>query len=101
MEQNLIALGIISILVVVVLLKTAVVVPQRSEFVVERLGKYRTTLEAGFHILFPFLDKENNTMIVPGNLTDLSGMVASAMATFQHFRQEGGDAGHPEIRLRS
>ncbi len=57
MEQNLIALFIILILVVVVLIKTAVVVPQRSEFVVERLGKYRTTLEAGFHILFPFLDK--------------------------------------------
>lgn len=57
MEQNLIALGVILLLVVVVLIKTAVVVPQRSEFVVERLGKYRTTLEAGFHILFPFLDK--------------------------------------------
>lgn len=57
MEQNLIALGIILLFVVVVLLKTAVVVPQRSEFVVERLGKYRTTLEAGFHILIPFFDK--------------------------------------------
>lgn len=57
MEQNLIALGVILVLVVVVLLKTAVVVPQRSEFVVERLGKYRTTLGAGFHILLPFLDK--------------------------------------------
>lgn len=57
MEQNLIALGFILLLIVVVLLKTAVVVPQRSEYVVERLGKYRTTLEAGFHILFPFLDK--------------------------------------------
>lgn len=57
MEQNLGMLGILLILVVVVLIKTAVVVPQRSEFVVERLGKYRTTLEAGFHVLFPFLDK--------------------------------------------
>lgn len=57
MEQNLIALGVILVLIVVVLIKTAVVVPQRSEFVVERLGKYRTTLEAGFHLLFPFLDK--------------------------------------------
>jgi len=57
MEQNLIALGLIVVLVVVVLVKTAVVVPQRSEYVVERLGKYRTTLTAGFHILFPFLDK--------------------------------------------
>ena len=40
-----------------VLTKCAVVVPQRSEYVVERLGKYRDTLEAGFHILIPFIDK--------------------------------------------
>lgn len=57
MEQNLIALAVILVLVVVVLLKTAVIVPQRQEFVVERLGKYRKSLEAGFHVLIPFLDK--------------------------------------------
>ncbi|MCP3891735.1 MAG: paraslipin [Desulfobulbaceae bacterium] len=57
MEQNLIALIVILLFVVVILIKTAVVVPQRSEFVVERLGKYRTTLGAGFHILLPFMDK--------------------------------------------
>ena len=34
----------------------AVVVPQQSAFVVERLGKYSGTLGAGFHILVPFLD---------------------------------------------
>ncbi len=45
------------VFVLIVLVKTAVVVPQRSEYVVERLGKYRTTLGAGFHILIPFLDK--------------------------------------------
>lgn len=55
--ENLIALVFLVVLVLVVLIKTAVVVPQRSEYVVERLGKYRTTLEAGFHILIPFLDK--------------------------------------------
>lgn len=44
-------------LVVVALLKTARVVPQRQQFVVERLGKYSRTLEAGFHILIPFLDR--------------------------------------------
>lgn len=55
--ENLIALVLLLILMVFVLIKTAVVVPQRSEFIVERLGKYRTTLEAGFHILIPFLDK--------------------------------------------
>ncbi len=33
------------------------IVPQKTAFIVERLGKYQTTLEAGFHILIPFLDK--------------------------------------------
>ncbi|WP_446010919.1 SPFH domain-containing protein [Candidatus Electrothrix sp.] len=49
--------GVLVVFVIVVLVKTAIVVPQRHEYVVERLGKYRTTLEAGFHILVPFLDK--------------------------------------------
>jgi regulator of protease activity HflC (stomatin/prohibitin superfamily) len=46
----------LAVLVIVVLAKTAVVVPQQNAYVVERLGKYRTTLGAGFHILLPFLD---------------------------------------------
>lgn len=45
------------VLVVIAILKTARVVPQREAFVVERLGKYSKTLEAGFHILVPFFDK--------------------------------------------
>jgi len=55
--EMLIGVGVLVVFVVVLLIKTAVVVPQRSEYVVERLGKYRTTLEAGFHILIPFLDR--------------------------------------------
>jgi regulator of protease activity HflC (stomatin/prohibitin superfamily) len=43
-------------LVALVVARTAVVVPQQSAFVVERLGKYRDTLRAGFHILIPFID---------------------------------------------
>src|SRR3990170_848566 len=43
-------------LVVILIAKTAVVVPQQSAFVVERLGKYQKTLTAGFHILLPFID---------------------------------------------
>ena len=37
----------------VVLFKTAIVVPQQSAYIVERLGKYAKTLQAGFHILIP------------------------------------------------
>jgi regulator of protease activity HflC (stomatin/prohibitin superfamily) len=44
------------VLLVILLFKTARIVPQKSEFVIERLGKYNKVLEAGFHLLFPFLD---------------------------------------------
>jgi regulator of protease activity HflC (stomatin/prohibitin superfamily) len=53
----LVGVGVLVAFVIVVLVKTAVIVPQRNEYVIERLGKYRTTLEAGFHVLIPFLDR--------------------------------------------
>jgi len=57
MSESLIVVGIIAVIVIVLLVKTAVIVPQRSEFIVERLGKYNKSLSAGFHILIPFLDR--------------------------------------------
>jgi regulator of protease activity HflC (stomatin/prohibitin superfamily) len=45
------------LLVVVLIIKTAVVVPQKSQFVIERLGKYAKTIGAGLHILIPFIDR--------------------------------------------
>lgn len=47
----------IAIFAIILLLSTAKVVPQRSAFIVERLGKYQRTLQAGFSILVPFVDK--------------------------------------------
>jgi regulator of protease activity HflC (stomatin/prohibitin superfamily) len=47
----------LAILAIVVLLKTAVVVPQQSAYIVEYLGKYSRTLSAGFHILVPFVER--------------------------------------------
>ena len=47
----------VSLFALIVFYKTIRIVPQKSAFIVERLGKYSKTLEAGFHILFPFLDK--------------------------------------------
>ena len=44
------------LLLVIILFKTARVVPQRQEYIVERLGKFSKTLSAGLHILVPFLD---------------------------------------------
>ncbi len=53
---GLIVVAAVLLLVVVVLFKTAVIVPQQSAYVIERLGRYSRTLQAGFHILLPFLD---------------------------------------------
>jgi len=47
----------IAVVVIILLAKTAVVVPQQSAFVVEYLGKYHRTLQAGFHILVPFVER--------------------------------------------
>ncbi len=49
-------LGLV-VLGIVVVAKTATVVPQQSAFVIENLGKYSRTLRAGFHILIPFVDR--------------------------------------------
>ncbi len=57
MSESLVVMGVISVIVIVLLLKTAVIVPQRSEFIIERLGRYSNSLGAGFHILIPFFDK--------------------------------------------
>jgi len=48
---------VIAVLAIIVIAKTAKVVPQQSAYVIESLGKYSRTLEAGFHILIPFLEK--------------------------------------------
>ena len=48
---------LIAIVAVITLARTARVVPQQQVFVVERLGRYRASLRAGFHLLIPFLDR--------------------------------------------
>jgi len=54
--STIIILGLI-FLVFLIIMRTARVVPQKTVFIVERLGKYNGTLEAGFHILIPFIDR--------------------------------------------
>ena len=56
MSGELIVMLLLALLAFIILAKTAVVVPQQSAYVVERLGKYSSTLNAGLHILVPFID---------------------------------------------
>jgi regulator of protease activity HflC (stomatin/prohibitin superfamily) len=48
---------VIAVLAVILLAKTAKVVPQQTAFVIENLGRYSRTLPAGFHILVPFVER--------------------------------------------
>jgi len=57
MEMSLIVSLAVVAVIVLVLFKTAVIVPQQNAFVVERLGKFSRKLDAGFHILIPFLER--------------------------------------------
>jgi regulator of protease activity HflC (stomatin/prohibitin superfamily) len=56
MDPLVLVVAFLALLVIIILVKTAVVVPQQNAFVVERLGTYNGTLGAGFHILTPFVD---------------------------------------------
>ncbi len=42
---------------IIAFFKTVRVVPQKVAFIIERLGKYNATLDAGLHVLVPFIDK--------------------------------------------
>ena len=48
---------VIALIVVIAIWRTATVVPQQSAYVVESLGKYNRTLQAGFHLLIPFMER--------------------------------------------
>jgi regulator of protease activity HflC (stomatin/prohibitin superfamily) len=57
MIPSTIILVVLILFLLIAFLSTFKVVPQRSVFIVERLGKFSRSLEAGFHILIPFIDK--------------------------------------------
>ncbi|MGH3470479.1 MAG: SPFH domain-containing protein [Nocardioidaceae bacterium] len=53
----LIVLAVVVIVAIIVLFKTVRIVPQAYAGVVERFGKYRTTLSAGLNLVTPFVDR--------------------------------------------
>lgn len=75
MEGGTFVVIILAVLVLFVIAKTAVVVPQQSAYVVERLGKYSSTLNAGFHILVPFVDVIRYRHILKESAVDIPEQV--------------------------
>lgn len=52
-----IVLAAVVLFVVVALFKAVRIVPQATSIIVERLGRYSRTMDAGLHLLVPFIDK--------------------------------------------
>lgn len=50
-------LAVLALAVIVIVAQSVRIVPQQTAFVVERLGRYHVTMEAGPHILIPFIDR--------------------------------------------
>ena len=53
----------------------ALVVPQQNAYVIERLGKYSSSLSAGFHILIPFIDRVAYKHSLKEHASDISEQV--------------------------
>ncbi len=53
----LIVIGALFLYFLSALIKSIRMVPAKSECIVERLGKYSKTLEPGFHLLIPLIEK--------------------------------------------
>jgi len=56
LSPTVIVVIVLVFVILIVVARTAIVVPQQSAYIVERLGRYHATLQAGFHILVPFID---------------------------------------------
>lgn len=54
---DLVVWGIIFLVFIFKVLRSVRIVPTKSAYIVERLGKYTKTLGPGFHLLVPFLDR--------------------------------------------
>lgn len=55
--EGLVALGVLVVLALVFLKKTIVIIPQSETKIIERLGKYYSTLQPGINLIIPFIDK--------------------------------------------
>ena len=62
---------VLAVFAIIAVVKTAVVVPQQNAFVVERLGKFNAVLDAGFHILLPFIDAIRYKQILKEQAIDI------------------------------
>ncbi len=61
---------VIATIVVILIFSCLRVVPQATEYVIERLGKYKKTWDAGLHFLIPVLDRVSKKVTLKEQVLD-------------------------------
>lgn len=71
MNEGLIIAGVLLVFIVVTIAKGVRMVAQGEEWVVERLGKYHSTLRPGLNILIPYLDQVAYKLVTKDIILDV------------------------------
>ena len=74
MTPGLIAIFLLIILLAISFFKCVRIVPQADQWIVERLGKYHTTLNPGLNILIPFIDVVAYKMSAKDQMFEIQGI---------------------------
>ena len=61
---------ILLVLIIIIVISNIIIVPQANEYVIERLGRYKTVLQAGFHIKAPFIEKVARKVVLKEQVVD-------------------------------
>jgi regulator of protease activity HflC (stomatin/prohibitin superfamily) len=64
-------LFVLAFFLLVILMKSIKIVPQKQVKIIERLGKYHGTAEAGLNVILPFVDSVRNTIDMREQITKI------------------------------
>jgi regulator of protease activity HflC (stomatin/prohibitin superfamily) len=62
---------VVALFLLIVLMKSIKIVPQKQVKIIERLGKYHGTAEAGLNVILPFVDSVRNTIDMREQITKI------------------------------
>ena len=71
MSEGLIVIVAILVFVVITIAKGVRIIPQGEEWIVERLGKYQSTLKPGLNIIIPYIDQVAYKLITKDIILDV------------------------------
>lgn len=72
MEVKIMPVLIVLAVLVVILLCSIRIVPQANAYVIERLGRYKSTWSAGIHILIPIIDRISRKVLIKEQVADFA-----------------------------